>query len=266
MTALDYAFGAEVVNHVGVTVTPRAVGLAGTALWSLENAQRIPPSGARTFTVRYRDAAGNPLAALTVIAPQPTVDFALNSKPDGTGVDYSGRARVALEAVGANAALLRIENPHPFALYLLPGAQVRGTPLLGGDLLTVEQRDHASATFYGTRRLAFDLPMIDSAEHAEQIARYELARRAQPRGVVRSVTLDGQAHLGAIIGRSVFDRVRIVESKTGHDGGYFIIAEAHTVDAGGAQHTVTWLLESAAANTFWIIGMGTLGTSATLAY
>lgn len=266
MNALDYTFGADVVNHLRVTVTPRAVGLAGTALWSLENAQRIAPGSERTFTLRYRNAAGNALAAFTVIPPLPDVDFALNTKADGTGADYSGRVRVALEGVGANAALLRIENPHPFALYLLPGAQVRGTPLLGGNPLTVEQRDYASETFYGTQRLVFDLPMIDSAEDAEQIARYELARRAAPRGVVRSVTLGGQAHLGAIIGRSLFDRVRVVESKTGHDAGYFIIAEAHSVDAGGAQHTVTWLLESAAANSFWILGTSLLDSTTSLAY
>jgi|GEM_PF-5421307 len=57
-----------------------------------------------------------------------------------------------------------------------------------------------------------------------------------------------------------------MESQTGHRNDYLIVAEEHTVEQGGFQHTVTWLLEPADNAQFTVVGSMTLDSGQVLAY
>ncbi len=266
MDGLSYAYGAGVVNTVRVRLEPRSAGAPGSTLWTLANAQRIPAGAVRLFTAPYRDTDGNALSALAVLAPVAGVDYQINTHDDGSGEDYTGRAVLWLVSAGAGAAELRLVNQTARTLYLLPGATLRGTPLERGDPALVEQTDHASATLYGAAGLTLDLPLLDSIESADQLARYELARRATPRGTVRTLTLEAPAQTAQMLACTLFDRVRVTEGSTGHAADYFIAAEQHRVAHGGARHSVTWLLEPAAASAFWIVGTSRIAQDTVLAY
>jgi hypothetical protein len=167
-----------------------------------------------------------------------------------------------------SAATLRFYNssPVPQETYILAGAQLRGTPVLRGDPIIIEQTDLASQTFYGIQTLLLDLPALNTIEEADQLARYELARRKDPRGMIRSIMLESPAHLPQILARTLFERITITDSQLDHSADYFIVAEEHTVDQGGARHRVTWTLEPAAANRFWVIGADTINQTTVLAY
>ena len=78
--------------------------------------------------------------------------------------------------------------------------------------------------------------------------------------------MSGTSHLTQVLERTLFDRITIAETQTGHTADYFIIAEEHAVDLGGFRHTVSWLLEPAAASAFWIIGTSLLDQDTILAY
>ncbi len=123
-----------------------------------------------------------------------------------------------------------------------------------------------SLAFYGPHSLHVDLPALNDIEQADSLARYELARRSVPRGRVTQLTLDARQHPAQVLARTLFDRVRVQESQTGHDSDYFIVAEAHTVDLGGSRHRVSWTLESAEANHFWLLGRDALNQTTVLAY
>jgi hypothetical protein len=265
---LDYAYGQGVVNQVQVTLVPRSIGPASTVLWSLGAPQAIPP-GETLFhhiVVRYRDANERPIGALTVIPPQPGIDFQANTLADGTGLDRTAQVDVLLIAADASAATLEIRNRSSQTAYLLAGAQLRGTPLDLGDPITLRQSDEASIAFHGLNLLSLDLSVLDSLEAADQLARYELARRKDPRGSVRTIRISGQNLLSQVLARTLFDRITIQETQTDHSADYFIVAEAHEVDQGGARHRVAWLLESADASAFWVIGASKLDQTAVLAY
>jgi hypothetical protein len=107
---------------------------------------------------------------------------------------------------------------------------------------------------------------LTNIEEADQLARYELARRKDPRGTLHSIDLSGTLHLTQILTRTLFDRITIQDTQTNHTADYFIVAEEHTVDLGGTRHRTRWLLEPAAANTFWILDTCTLDYTAILAY
>jgi hypothetical protein len=268
MEGMDYSYGAEVVNRVGVTLLPRSIGTPNTVLWSLESAQRLAPgeTGVRQIIARYRDADNRPIGALSIIPPLSGVDFHANTQPDGSGGDRTSQVQVILTESAMSAAVLTLRNNGADSVYLLPGMGIRGTPLAQGDLVTLDHTDWLGVSLYGLHHRSFDLPALSSLEEADDLARFELARRKDPRGLVRGLQVSGTIHLTQILTRTLFDRITVSETQTGHSADYFIVAEEHTVDLGGARHQVSWLLEPAAANTFWLVGTSHLDTETILAY
>jgi hypothetical protein len=178
----------------------------------------------------------------------------------------TAQVSVTLLRADFSAATLDVRNDSGVAVYLLTGMQLRGTPLYRDDPLTIEQTDWTSVTLYGLRTLDFALPALSSADEAEQTARYELARRSTPRGVLRSINLSNLKHTAHILARTLFDRITVKDTQTEHDADYFIIAEQHQVDRGGTRHRTTWLLEPASANRFAKLNTAELDQGYALAY
>jgi hypothetical protein len=267
MDDLDYSYGADVVNRVGVSVLPRSIGAAGTTLWTLETPQRIDPgeTGVRQMIVRYQDANQRPFGALSVMAITPGSDYQANTLPDGSGQNRTTQLGIILTEVSASAGVLTVRNNGTDAVYLLAGARLRGTPILQGDPITLEQVDWTSISRHGLNELALNLPALGSLEDADQLARFELVRRKDPRGLVRRIQVSSASLLTQMLARTLFDRITITETQTDHSADYFIIAEEHTVDLGGARHQVSWLLESAVSD-FWIVGVSHLDQDALVAY
>lgn len=257
--AMDYRFGDDFANHVQVAVIPRRVGAPYSPLWTLENAQRLPP-GVRRMTVSYRAADGSPMGALAVSG----LVFSANSQPDGSGASAAVTGVIA-EAGGSTAAL-EFHNSTGTTVYLLAGAQLLGTPLIIGVPLEIEQLDRTSISFYGQRTLSLAAPLLDSVDDADQMARYELRLRSQPRDVVTAIETSTRTHPQQTLARTLFDRIRVLDAQTEHDGQYFILGEAHQVDLGGARHQVRWTLERADPTMFWQVSYSHLDQTTTAAY
>jgi hypothetical protein len=256
---MDYIYGADFANHVQVTVIPRRIGAPDTPLWTLDNAQRLPP-GLRHFTVSYRASDGSPLGALAVTG----LTFETNTRADGSGVPVPVRADI-VEA-GASAATLEFHNDSGVTAYLLPGGQLFGTPLITGAPIAVEHGDTLSTTVHGRRSLMLDVPLVDSVDEADQMARYELRVRHQPFGVVKEIETSTRSHPQAVLSLTLFDRIRLRETQTGHEGEYLIVGEAHEVTLGGARHRVRWILEPADPTRFWQMDLSLLDESTVVAY
>lgn len=268
MAGLSYSYGAQVISRVQVRLLPRSIGPDGATLWTLESPQRIRAStdAPLALVARFRDDQQQPAGALHLIAPVPRLDYMANTAEDGSGTDLTDQVDVVLRQADFSAAVLEIHSRAGQDAYLLEGARLRGTPVFLGDPLLLEQISYGSQALYSTGALLFDLPTLDSVPQAEALARYELARRKTPRGHIHHITLSRADHATPALARTLFDRITITESQTGHSGDYFIVAEAHTVDLGGYRHQVTWMLESAAANAFWLLGHSRLNQDTVLAY
>ncbi len=269
MDGLEYTYGADIANQVEVTMLPRSLGLPNTLLWVLASPQLILPgeSGVRRLVVPYRDpATGKRIGVSSLIPPVPAVDYQANTLPDGTGVNQTSALNIVVMETGASAATLELRNTGSLPIYLLAGAQLRGTLLYTGNPALVVRADYASANQYGLRRFSLNTPSVTNIEDADQMARYELTRRKDPHGTLHSIDLSGTLHLAQILSRTLFDRITIHDTQTNHTGDYFIVAEEHRVDLGGARHRTRWLLEPAAANTFWTLDTSTLDQTAILAY
>jgi hypothetical protein len=268
MDGLEYEYGAQIANRVEVPVVPRSLGVPGNVLWQLDSPQKIEPgeAGVRRLNVLYRDAADRPLGAVSVLTPVPVLDYSANTEPDGSGTDYTTRLLVNVVEAGASGALLELRNTLSGALYLLVGARLRGTPLILGDPAIVEQTDWESLNRYGPHYLRLNTPDLGTLEEADNMARFELSRRKNPRGLVRSLQVSGALHLTQMLTRTLFDRITVQETQTNHSADYFIIGEDHEIDLAGARHHARWLLEPASSSAFWILDASLLDQTTILAY
>ncbi|MBL8161724.1 MAG: hypothetical protein JNJ61_07020, partial [Anaerolineae bacterium] len=215
-----------------------------------QEALPLDPGETRVIIASYRDANQQPIGAYNIIHPIAGVDWMANTRADGLGADRTAQATLVLRLAGATAALLEVRNNTTARFYIPPGMTLRGTPLLREDPLLIEHSDGTSIALYGVRQAEYDLSLLSRYDEADQIARYELARRSSPRGAVRTVTLDG----AGVLGLTLFNRVTISDSQTEHTADYFIVAEQHMVSAGGSLHRTTWLLEPAEDDIYFVIG------------
>ncbi|MEM6281178.1 MAG: hypothetical protein AAF787_03215 [Chloroflexota bacterium] len=266
MDGLALIYGVDAVSRVRVTLRPRRVATDNEVLWRLGQAQFIRAGTEKRFTVRFRGENDERVGALNVLPPRPFTDYTANTLADGSGQNVTAQVEFGLLGFNGAAGQVRLANPGTADAYLLPGSVLRGRALYLSPPLTVEERDPQSETFYGLRELELNLLALTDITEAEDIARFELFRRAQPRSTVRQMTLSSPMHRAEILERALFDRIRITEAQTAHTGDYFIVGEQHRVFNGGSSHTVMWALEPVNPAGFWQISLGALGESTRLAY
>ncbi|MAU08215.1 MAG: hypothetical protein CL607_00215 [Anaerolineaceae bacterium] len=252
MQGLAYIYGDEVLSEVDVTVVPRTIGNPGSLLWSLAQPQRLPRQDARQIVARYRDAEDNPMGALSL----DNVAFTAKATATG-GPDLTAQVDVGVLEAGMSAAVLEVRNFGEEEAYLHT-LDLFGTPLMIADPLTLEWGNRYNLTTYGKQALELYLPALSDISEADQIARYELVRRQQPRGSVHQIGLNARSHAEHALARSLFDRISLSDTQTGHSGDYFIVAEEHHVEVGGYRHRVRWTLEPAEDDRFFIIGQHNL--------
>ena len=265
MEGLAYRYGAEVINQVEITLIPRRIGIANSTLWTTTSTQRLQPQATRRIIARFHDSNDNPSGALTVIDPLPDVDYTVNTLQDGSGYDVTDYVDVVIIERGAGSVILEIQNHLPISLYL-QSLTLRGTPIEQDEPLTLMQHDQGSITDYGIRNLRLTLPALTAIDEADQRARYEVGRRKDPRGIIRALHTSTRSHPSETLALTLFDHITITETQTGHNASYVIINEAHHVDKGATRHRVSWALEPADGDVFFIIGVNDLDGSHVLAY
>ncbi len=256
MQGMSYSYGDQRLNQIALLMTPRQVGESGSLLWRLRAPLRLTPQSDQLLNLRLVDAGDQPLGLLAV--ERVAARFQLNPKRGGR--ELRNGAEVEVARLGAASVQLRLVNWTRQDLYLT-ALELYGKPLYRRDPLEIVAADGEGMHVYGLRRLALDLPALSDIETARAFADYELARRRHPRGIVHELRLEARDHLPAALSATLFDRIRVSESQTGHlQREYFIIGEAHRVSAGGARHEVTWTLEPADSGVFFIIDESAIGS------
>ncbi|MFN8377680.1 MAG: hypothetical protein U0452_03320 [Anaerolineae bacterium] len=258
MAGLCLEAGEDWANRVRAHFVPVVMGAPDSTLWTLERPQKLPP-GVRRMTVRFHDAEGHPVAAWSV--DRLTADA--TEHEDGSGRSMWLDALIV--SANAREAVLEFRNPSAENAWLLAGARLEGVPLAFGESLAVEQIDGLSVTFHGPRLRDLDLPLVDSLDEADGRARFELLRAARPSLRAAWIDLDPRAAPNALA-LVPGDRIRVVDTRSGHDAGYTVIGEAHMVDEGGARHRIRLFLEPAPLTRFWEISLCALDSETALAY
>ena len=248
MSGLDYAYGDQRANRVSLLMTPREQGQSGTQMWKLSQAQRIVSGKNLTLNLRFTDDRGEPLALLALDRLKATFHRDANS----AGAAVTEGVSAAVVHTGFTSLQVQVRNGSSRDVFLTE-LEVSGKPLYRRDPLEITIADGEGMHLHGLKHLALDLPALSDIETARAFATYELVRRKHPTGAVREMRLSARDHPAAA-SLTLFDRIRISESQTGHlDKEYFIIGERHHVRVETGQHEVRWALEPAVLTRFVIV-------------
>ena len=258
MQGLDYRYGDVRLNRLSIIMTPREIGVNDTILWQLDHPQRIAQDKRYTLNLRFIDEQNLPLGMLEFDG----ITTVFNTLANGLGTEITEGIRVNIIRTGFTSMQIQIRNTKSFAVYLT-SLVIKGKPLYRRSPLEIMVSDSEGMYVYGLKSAKWDLPALSDIEVAQAFAEYEVIRRKHPSGVIQTLTTNIRNHPTQVLGLTLFDRIRITESQTGHNAhDYFIIGEAHHVSNGGTQHNVTWILEPADSTRFVIVDTSTIDNSA----
>jgi hypothetical protein len=247
MDGLDYAYGADRVNEVDVRLRPRSIGVANTLIWSLAQPLKIKFGETHTLITRYA-IDNEPVALVSALRFEHTARRSILP----SSFEVTRNVQVVVMDAGFSAATIEVRNHDTQDTYLHT-LNLYGTPLLTGDILTLTERDSLAVSLYGVRVYTVDLPALTDTEEAAALATYELIRRSTPRGLITELHSSTRTHPAQTLALTLFDRIAIAETQTGHSAFYRIVAETHTVDKGGTRHRVAWLLEPDDSEIFFVV-------------
>jgi hypothetical protein len=259
----SYAGPEDLKNEIVVNAHPRTVSPnTDDLLWQLDKEVTIAANKEQKISVKYTDKEATEARIGAKEAYLTQVTF------------QTGTATVTFES-SANGGELLVKNTTNKNV-ILKTAAIRGRKITDFGKMEATAQDLTSVTFFGRRQMRLNLRSVDNLEYAQQIADYELARRKDPKGYVKHVTLRSHATEGGNshpqqLALTIGSVVVISESQTGHDSQrYVIIGEAHRLSDAGQLYETTWYLEPTRNNQFpWKLGTssrGEVGTVTRLAF
>ncbi len=259
MIDMEYSFAGlgEFANDITVTCHPRTVSAGDNELlWQLDKSVKLQPKQERELGAPYRDDSNNRIGGRNVNLANATYNTGENFSP----------VTVVFKEKGANRAVPHVRNEGSTQAELLT-CEVRGQKITDFGSMEASARDSLSIVKHGRRDMRMNLQSVDDLDNAEAIADFELMRRKEPTGKVAAVTVrshgknggDQHAHQ---LARTIGDRIKVIESQTGHTGEYFIIGEEHRLSEQATLFETTWYLESATAGNWFVINTSQLNSSA----
>lgn len=242
----EYVFGDMVQNVVTVRFNPRTIGDGLEILWQLDEPVSMNKGTEKKIRARFTEQGSDSSISGT--------DIVVPTELNGDLVFSSGTAQLITYEADSRGFTMVFRADVDCVISTLI---VRGRKLTSYNTVEVESRDGESVFKYGLRETTINAPLIDEENVAQAIADYEVSRRKDERGEVRSITFVNKSTsiLSAMLTRAIGDRIRLTENQLGHTGDYFIIGETHTVSNGQKQHEARFFLESASSNQYWLVGV-----------
>lgn len=277
MNDLEYQYAGldDFKNVVVVVCHPRAVSSSGQdLLWELDDEVRVAAGKDRTINAKFQDESDNRIGAKEVKLAN--VKFRFETQPElgetlygqngftvqdgeaSVGETDEGEVQVKLTAKANSAEIVLTNVGETDAI--LTSAVLRGRKITDFGQMEATAKDAASIIDYGRRALRMNLPSVDNFDDAESIAGFELHRRSQLRGAVKSLGLKSHGLAGGNchahqLARTLGDKITIEENQTGHSGSYYIIGELHKLSASATLLETTWYLEPAPTTYPWKLGV-----------
>ena len=259
MSGLDYSFGDRVFNAVTVRANPRKVGAAPEALARLDRATKIEAANpTKIITFRYKEltAGGARIGGRNAIAPVATTDYTANAAENGSGADLTGNISAKITKESSTGCEVTYTSTAAVDAWLQSGFQIRGTAIRDYGRVSATRQIDSSVDAYGFIPYTYPGEM-DNISDAEGMADFIASRDAVPKGISKTVKIEPRRNatmLTAGLARTIFDRITLIEPQTGMSKDYFIISERHAISR-GKKYSVTWGIEPAESNRYWILGV-----------
>ena len=257
MQGIAYEYGEDVINRVIIQARPRLVSASGQTLGQTDRAFKVKASGSSLVAFRYADqSSGAKISGCAAISPSRNADFTGNAASDGSGADNTSLISTCIINQYATRTEVMFANADTADLWVGSGAKIRGTKITDWGQVDVVRQDDASIALYGRQSWSYPYAM-DNIPDASGLVDYMADLRREPRGRVIAMTFTprtSSALMTQAMQRTIGDRIAITETQTNTAADYFIIAEIHKFYLGAFVYTVTWLLERADTNQYWVLG------------
>lgn len=246
----EYVYGANWANIVRVRFAPRTVSAASNdVLYQLEKDLIVRPGQHIIVRAHYQSAPGVQIAGKDPQEPSTGASTLAYTGGTVTVTDFQADAR---------SALIELTNSDTATAATVTTLTVLGKKIEIYRPTDVEVHDSASITLHWQRIHQIDASMLDDGDDAHQIAHYELARRKDPFGELRSLLLlprddETVGHMiGAEIGSVI--AVDLSADNINHSGLYIVIGEEHATVDGMSKHQTRLYLERLNLNDVWLLG------------
>lgn len=231
-SGFEYGYGREMVNRVVVGVRDRTVDTART-LWQLPRSVPLLP-GYTYLRAAFRDENND---SLPVVG-----DLTASSSASASNIE------VVVTQLSSGAEI-SVYNPNDTEESLL-SLSLSGTPLLLDEPEEYVIQDVDSIGLYGAAERAVSLPAF-SGLLGLKLARWIVATRSEPAGVIRSVTCTNHdADLtDYLLGVELGNRVNVAFLQLEHDRDYLITGIA--IEASAERNTLKYTLELEPLDHHW---------------
>ena len=269
------------VNYFELICYPRAVGAAGTTLFSIGSPIRINRGEVRQINARFRDpnSPEKSCGATTIVPLVAGTDYVANTRSDGTGSVVTSNVGISYEQQ-MGALRMNISNNSSSDDLFLTTLQVRGTPLTTGDAVHITSVSASSIAAYGTWKESRVLGSTGDLEQVQQFADLYVNRYGNPvtgwSRVVLNVEDSGPGYELAIARAHQLNLpLRISDAWTESPSAeyYWAAGVSQTIDVDSGTWTISLLVEQITRQTSWRLALtqevvilqspppGALGTS-----
>ena len=228
----------ENMAHVSYYKISRSA--TGTELWRLQLLDRPPITAGQTL---YFVAVGDGDGITTPVTPVANTDYTLNTAADGSGLDLTPYAVVAISSspvmLGNHRRISVTNNSgvHGYITFL----QLRAERVTNSVKLMGRAENSESQGRYGVRLTEHQSVSIDNYEAAVGAAKDRIAVRSEARErVTFRMTNATKANMMQIAHRRVSDHVRLIFTPFGMDKGFFIEKKDIEISQGGTFITCEW--------------------------
>ncbi len=251
------------------------VGAAATYIWNLELEKSRPISKSGTEVIK----ADYGFVAKDVTKPVGDIDFRVNSRADGNGinlltadVEEGGGPEGSIVALTwipyGEGARFQLVNSSFVSVGWIIQLAVRATPIrLSSDEQFQEYEPANPPSLTTELEHSFDLNDHPGSvkNYAEFIGDHFVTQRENLTVTLRPRTT---AVLTQMLSRKISDRVTLVNDDknyaTGVNGDYYIESIRHRIRKGAFLHETTWVVSPVHDFFYWILGTGELDDAETL--
>jgi hypothetical protein len=249
-TFSDFEYRYEpLLTACSIDYAARAVGTPLSVLATHDSALHLRPFEIRELRLNFVGAEGVRIGGLDVQPPVYGVDFTAYDALTG-GNEVTGYKFVKWIRTEFSRIILRLHNETGSHIYVRD-LQVRGTPVTIAERTTYTYSDKTSEMLYGRLEKALKISIFSRLSEIQEMAHFLVNHYKRSAGRLLWVKFDVRSVSGSTaLAATLFSRILISDSHTGHSRQYYIVREVHEVTP--QKHTVKWLLEPSDVGVFLI--------------
>ena len=236
----------NVYNIIKATVTPWIIQAPAVELWALQETPSIPAGETYTYWGEASIGGASVFVDTWATLNDGDTDYTISGAFDIAQTNFARTIKIVIANTGT--------TPNDITLL-----RARGTWYDDQTKVTFKAEDTDSQTAYQKRTFELDGKYLTDNAKAQSFCNYAIGKYKDPRvELSMSIMNQDSATLAQILSREISDRITVINTKLGVNGGYFIDHMEHDISMGGKLHIATYRLADCTNEDFWCLDYSAL--------